>query len=166
VATGAPSSHNRTVPHPRRDRLGRPAPPGAPDDAALPVEAFSGSAAEAFEAGVRRFDEGRFFEAHELFEYVWRSREVEPSDRPFWKGVTQVAVGYCHVQRGNARGALALLARAVRNLESFPPRHRGVDARALAEGARAIARDVGARGAAIPELAFPAFPRAGPVTPP
>jgi predicted metal-dependent hydrolase len=117
------------------------------------------SAAEAFAAGAERFDAGRFFEAHELFEQVWRSPEVDPADRPFWKGVTQVAVGYCHVQRGNARGAIALLARAVRNLGAFPSPHRGVDTRALAAGARSIADAVRAGGlGSAPQ--FPAFPRA------
>jgi hypothetical protein len=64
------------------------------------------------------------------------------------------------VQRGNARGALALLARAVSNLEAFPSPHRGVDTRALVAAARTVAAAVRARGAA-PDAAFPRFPRAG-----
>jgi predicted metal-dependent hydrolase len=117
-------------------------------------------AAEAFTVGVLRFDAIRFFEAHEAFEQVWRSPETEPADRPFWKGVTQVAVGFCHVQRGNARGALTLLDRAIRNLEAFPSPHLGVDTRALVGAARAIADAVRSRGIDA-ALAFPAFPRAG-----
>jgi hypothetical protein len=147
------------VPVLRRDLFGRPAPPDTPAEATLAAEPVPSTTAEAFAAGVRRFDAGRFFEAHELFEQVWRAPEIEPADRPFWKGVTQVAVGYCHVQRGNARGALALLSRAVRHLDAFPSPHRGVDTRALATGARAIADAVraGRVGSAAP---FPAFPRA------
>ncbi len=103
------------------------------------------------------FDAGRFFEAHELFERVWRSADVAPADRPFWKGVTQVAVGFCHVQRGNARGALVLLDRAVGNLGAFPSPHRGVDTRALVDGARAVAAAVAMLGAATPPP-FGAFP--------
>jgi uncharacterized protein len=140
-----------------RDRLGRPLASGRP---ARPAEPSPANAAEAFAAATRRFDEARFFEAHELFEHVWRSPEVDPADREFWKGVTQVAVACCHVQRGNARGALALLARAVSKLEAFPSPHRGVDTRALLAGARAVAAAVRARGAPA-DVAFPPFPHAG-----
>ena len=147
------------VPVPNRDRLGRPAPPGTAPETTLPPQPLPSSAAEAFDAAIRLFDAGRFFEAHELFEQVWRSPEVDPADRPFWKGVTQVAVGFCHVQRGNARGALALLERAVRNLDAFPSPHRGIDTRALAVGARSIADALRTAGdGAAPR--FPVFPRA------
>ena len=66
------------------------------------------------------FDAQRFFEAHEFFEYVWKADEVGERDRPFWKGVTQVAVGCCHAQRGNDHGALALLGRAAGYLRRYP----------------------------------------------
>jgi predicted metal-dependent hydrolase len=147
------------VPVLRRDRFGRPAPPGTAPEATLPPQPLPSTAGEAFEAGIRLFDAGRFFEAHELFEHVWRSPEVDPTDRPFWKGVTQVAVGFCHVQRGNAWGALALLGRAVRNLDAFPSPHRGVDTRALVAAARFVADAVRTRAAGWAP-ALPAFPRA------
>jgi hypothetical protein len=159
VARTAPARQDIGVPVLRRDLFGRPAPPGSPAEATRPAEPVPTTTAEAIEAGIRRFDAGRFFEAHELFEQVWRAPDVDPADRPFWKGVTQVAVGFCHVQRGNARGALTLLERAVRLLDAFPAPHRRVDTRALAAGARAIADAVRAGGVS-PAAPFPAFPRA------
>ena len=117
----------------------------------------TGFAREAFEAGVRSFDAGAFFEAHERFEDVWRSPETDPGDRAFWKGVTQAAVAFCHVQRGNARGAVTLARRAIANLHGYPSPHFGVDTRALTEVLRSLMEGVEARGC-VQARAFPAFP--------
>lgn len=88
------------------------------------------------------FDEQRFFEAHEFFEYAWKADDVDDRDRRFWKGVTQVAVGCCHAQRGNGRGALALLERAAGHLQRFPSPYWGVDTTALISVARSVADQV------------------------
>jgi uncharacterized protein len=143
------------------DRFGRPLPRGAVDElahAVEPEEAVS-TMPEAFDRAVSLFDEERFFEAHEFFEHIWKSDWVDAGDRQFWKGVTQVAVGCCHVQRGNAAGATTLLERAAEYLSGYPDRYRGVDAAALAAAARALAADVRAAGAG-PERDFPRFPGA------
>jgi predicted metal-dependent hydrolase len=116
-----------------------------------------GRAGEAFEAGVRCFDAGAFFEAHERFEEVWRSSETAAEDRAFWKGVTQAAVACCHVTRGNARGAATLARRAARNLRGYPSPHRGVDTSALVAAMRALADAVRARGCRPPPPLLP-FP--------
>jgi len=118
------------------------------------------SAREACRRGVELFDDRQFFEAHEQFESVWKSPEVLDRDRPFWKGVTQVAVGCCHAQRGNDRGALALLARAVDRLRPFPSPHRGIDTAGLISLAQSVAEQVRRRGASA-DLDFPGFPSAG-----
>jgi hypothetical protein len=142
-----------------RDQYGRPLPRGSADE--MPdredPEEVATSITDALERGVRLFDEQRFFEAHEFFEYVWHHDGVA-GDAEFWKGVTQVAVGYCHVQRGNEAGARTLLSRASARLERAPARHRGVDAAALAAAARTVAAALDAQGAA-PDSPFPPFPR-------
>jgi uncharacterized protein len=144
-----------------RDRYGRPLPRGARDEMAHAEEpeAVVSTLDEAFERAVALFDARRFFEAHEFFEHIWKSAWVDPADKAFWKGVTQTAVGCCHVQRGNDRGAVTLLERAAEHLAPYPERHRGVDTVALAEAARSVAAQVRTEGAA-PERAFPRFPRA------
>ena len=113
---------------------------------------------QALTLAVTLFDAHRFFECHELFEHVWNSQAVGEEDRPFWKGLTQLAVGCCHVQRGNARGATALLERAIPYLREFPSPHRGVDTRSAIDLARRLVLEIGRRGAA-PDFPFPAFPR-------
>ena len=64
------------------------------------------SAREACLRAILLFDECRFFEAHEQFEHAWKDDDTDEEDRPFWKGVTQVAVGCCHAQRGNRRSSV------------------------------------------------------------
>jgi uncharacterized protein len=145
-----------------RDRFGRPLPRGAADEMGERVEPEDviSTLAEAFECAVALFDEERFFEAHEFLEYVWKSDEVAESDRDFWKGVTQVAVGFVHTQRGNDVGAVRLLERATGYLAPYPDQHRGVDTAALIAAARQVAGTVADRGAS-PRLDFPRFPQVG-----
>jgi predicted metal-dependent hydrolase len=116
-----------------------------------------GSRRAAFEAGVRCFDAGAFFEAHERFEEVWRSPETAAEDRAFWKGVTQAAVAWCHVTRGNARGAVTLARRAVESLRGYPSPHLGVYTGALVAAMRSLADAVEARGCRPPPPRLP-FP--------
>ncbi len=144
-----------------RDRYGAPLPRGSIDEMAhrQEPEAVVDSVADAFDEAVRLFDEQRFFEAHEFLEYVWKSDEIRPDDRDFWKGVTQVAVGCCHIQRGNETGAVTLLQRAARYLEPYPARYEGVNAERLAAAAVGLASEVAATGV-DPERGFFAFPRA------
>ena len=120
----------------------------------------SGSTQEACRKGIALFDKRRFFEAHECFEYIWKADDVDDRDRDFWKGVTQVAVGCCHAQRGNERGALALLQRAAGYLGRFPSPHRGIDTTALVASAGSLADQLRQRGASA-DLDFPRFPASG-----
>ncbi len=146
-----------------RDRFGAPLPRGRPDempDRVDPGEVVSG-VAEALAHAARLFDDQRFFEAHEFLEFIWKSDELDPRDRDFWKGVTQVAVGCCHTQRGNATGAVTLLERASRFMAPYPARYGGVDADALAAGALRVAAQVREHGAS-PDIEFFPFPRAAP----
>src|SRR3712207_1009165 len=144
-----------------RDRFGRPLPRDAVDELAGrtdPDQAVR-SVAEALDHAAQLFDDQRFFEAHEFLEWIWKSDEVAEEDREFWKGVTQVAVGYTHTQRGNRDGALTLLDRACRYMAPYPARYHGVDAEALADDARRVIATIEASGPSS-GLAFPPFPRA------
>lgn len=144
-----------------RDRFGRPRPRGAPDEMAHAQEPEDvvDTLEEAFERAVELFDAQRFFEAHEFFEHIWKSSWIDPADKDFWKGVTQAAVGCCHVQRGNDTGALALLERAAHYLDDTPAHYRGVDVARLIEATRQIAARTREHGA-TPDVDFPRFPRA------
>jgi len=72
--------------------------------------------AELVRAGVSLYNAGRFWEAHEALETVWRASEGV--ERTLWQGLIQAAAAMLHRERGNAHGlavqgeaALAKLAR-------------------------------------------------------
>jgi len=88
--------------------------------------------------GVKLFNEGRYFEAHEVLEDAWRA-DPTPA-RHLYQGLLQLGVGLHHARRGNRRGALRLLERGIDHLRRFAPAALGLDVAALladAEAARA-----------------------------
>ena len=101
-----------------RDASGRPlargeaGEPRVPDDLLLPPE-------RALAAAQQLLDSGRPFQAHEVLEASWKS--APPAERDLWQGLAQVAVGLTHAQRGNARGAAALLRRCAGRISGYLP---------------------------------------------
>jgi uncharacterized protein len=79
--------------------------------------------------GLKLFNRGEFFEAHEVLEDVWRAAPSE--DRCFLQGLIQVAVALHHHSTGNVVGCRSVLARACRNLSLYPPEYGGLDLAAL-----------------------------------
>ncbi|MDR7515120.1 MAG: DUF309 domain-containing protein [Armatimonadota bacterium] len=75
--------------------------------------------------GLVLFDFGLFFACHEHFEGLWRDTVGE--DRDFYQGLVQLAAAFYHHEKGNSRGAVALLRRAMRRLASYRPSHQGLD---------------------------------------
>ena len=75
--------------------------------------------------GLALFNAGRFFDAHEALEDVWRPlpRDHCPL-RLHVQGLVQLAVAFHHASTGNHVGARSVLERALRNLKgadnSFP----------------------------------------------
>ncbi|MBO0825297.1 MAG: DUF309 domain-containing protein [Actinobacteria bacterium] len=99
-----------------RDALGRPLARGVAgepptSDQALPP-------AEALTEAQRLLDAERPFHAHEVLEAVWKA--APQADRDLWQGLAQLAVGLTHARRGNAHGAVTLLRRGARRLDSYP----------------------------------------------
>lgn len=101
------------------------------------------------EEGRARFNAGRFFDAHESWEEIWRSRPAPETtkaqgsagalpDKDLWRGLIQVAVGlHHHLVRGKPAPARRVLARGLRRLEAFPQGTEGLDLDALRGAARA-----------------------------
>ena len=75
------------------------------------------------------FDEGSFFEAHEILEAFWV--EYRGDDRDFYKGLIQAAVALHHLGVRNSIGAKGVAARARDNLAPYAPRHDDVDVDAI-----------------------------------
>ncbi len=66
-----------------------------------------------------------YFEAHEELEEEWL--DAPAGERDFLQGLVHVAVAWHHAGRGNRPGCERQLEKAARRLESYRPRHRGVD---------------------------------------
>ena len=82
--------------------------------------------------GIDLFNAGRFFEAHEVWEDIWRgSHDVK---REFYQGLIQCAVALEHFRRGNARGATRLYARYRAHFSRVPETFLGLDIPRFLEG--------------------------------
>ena len=79
--------------------------------------------------GIRWFNQRHFFEAHEVWEDLWRD-DRGPSRR-FFQGLIQVAVCLHHFGHGNTRGARKLFHTSREHLDGYRPRHLGVDVERL-----------------------------------
>ena len=74
--------------------------------------------------GLRLFNAGQYFEAHEALELAWRE-ETRPI-RDLYRGVLQAAVVYLHMSRGNFNGAVKVGERCLRILNHLPASCRGI----------------------------------------
>jgi uncharacterized protein len=75
--------------------------------------------------GLRLFNAGEYFEAHEALENAWRD---EPGPiRDLYRGILQVGVAYYHISRGNYSGARKMFQRCRQWLDPFPSNCRGID---------------------------------------
>jgi uncharacterized protein len=124
-----------------RDGLGRPLPPGSegvpriPDDLDLTPAASLAYAQDLL-------DRGLAFNAHEVLEAAWKNGPDD--ERLLWQALAQLAVGITHVQRGNVKGALAVLRRASGRLADVPVAPHGIDTAGLADWADAVIADLAA----------------------
>jgi uncharacterized protein len=101
-----------------RDAFGRPLAHGAAGESLIPDD-LSLSPGEAIALAQQLLDSGRPFQAHEVLEASWKSAPA--AERDLWQGLAQVAVGLTHAQRGNPRGAAALLRRGARRVSGYLP---------------------------------------------
>ncbi len=82
-----------------------------------------------FCAGLAHFAAHEWFEAHEVWEDLWRGLKGE--DRLFVQALIQAAVALHHFDRGNVPGAAALEAAVVAKLSLAPPVRFGLDLEAF-----------------------------------
>jgi len=78
-----------------------------------------------FLEGIRYFNECEFFEAHEVWEDLWK--DDTSGSREFYQGLIQVVVCLHHFGNGNTRGAVKLFHSSSNHLQPFMPWHLGLD---------------------------------------
>ena len=83
----------------------------------------------AFKRGLEEIRAGRYFEAHEELEEVWRA--APPAERDFFQGLVHVVVSAYQRGRGRPVATERQRVKALRRLAAYEPAHRGLDVAAL-----------------------------------
>src|SRR5260370_36738405 len=100
-------------------------------------------------AGINFFNAGRYFEAHESWEDLWRITQGRL--RLYYQGLVQAAVGLHHLHHGNLNGARAQLRKAISKLNQYPDRFCQIDNARLVEDLRE-ALEGAATGEPLPKM--------------
>ncbi len=90
----------------------------------------------------RCFNEGRYYEAHDVLEHLWLGGGRADANHAFYKGLIQAAGAFVHLRKQyehpahakhgrRLRPAVRLFALAQANLAPYGPRHLGLDVDAL-----------------------------------
>ena len=90
--------------------------------------------------GIRLFNTGKYFEAHEELEAAWRE-ETGPI-RDLYRGILQIAVTYLHITRGNYDGAVKVHGRSLKWLSNWNEICRGINVDKLREDAARVMEEV------------------------
>lgn len=85
----------------------------------------TGEVERAMEEAACLFNEGLFFEVHEVLEAVWL-RQGEQT-RPLLQGLIQIAVAFHHLENRNLKGALSLLREGQEKVKEYRPARFGLE---------------------------------------
>jgi sugar phosphate isomerase/epimerase len=99
-----------------------------------PGDSFHKQLPDGVREGIRLFNEGEYYECHEVIEHEWHAERGEI--RRLYQGILQIGVGLHHVRTGNQRGAVLLLSDGIAKVSEFLPVSLGVDTAGLALGAQ------------------------------
>lgn len=89
---------------------------------------------ERFKKGLELFNEGEYFECHEVIEELWLETDPEDPYRDLYKGVIQAAAAIYQFERGILSGALGLFETSIKYLEIYRPKMLCLDVEKLIEG--------------------------------
>lgn len=85
---------------------------------------------EAFLEFTRLFNEGKYWDSHEVLEGPWRENRSD-----FYQGLIIYASAFVHAQRGNPVGIRKQMAKVFGKLEQYRPYYLGIDVDGLLEHA-------------------------------
>ena len=86
--------------------------------------------------GLRLFNAGHYFEAHEALEDAWNAESGKVRD--LYRGILQIAVAYLHIIRGNYNGAVKVHERSQKWMRDWPEVCRGIQVGQLRRDAQAM----------------------------
>ncbi len=68
--------------------------------------------------GIKLFNDGNYFEAHDYFEEMWTNERSEK--KAFYQGLVQLSVGSYHLSCENYIGASSQYSKGLEKLEKYP----------------------------------------------
>lgn len=113
--------------------------PFTPDPAAMsaacqkPLHPFA-------ETGLKLYNEGKYFVAHEAFEDAWHI-ESEP-DRRLYQGILQAGIAFMHARNGYAKGVFSMIERCRVWLAPWPDHCRTINVGKLRADIQALVAEV------------------------
>ncbi len=79
--------------------------------------------AKIFHEGLRLFNDGQWFEAHEAWEDIWHMASGDK--KRFYQGLIQYAVTIEHIRRGNPRGVRCVYETTLTKFKGLPDVYMG-----------------------------------------
>ncbi|GBO56774.1 hypothetical protein APA_5109 [Pseudanabaena sp. lw0831] len=98
----------------------------------------------AFEEAIAQFNSGDYYACHDTLEAIWN--DSWQSDRAFYQGVLQIAVGLYHLKSQNWHGAAILLGEGTSRLPAYLPDYQSIDVETLLADSLLILRKVQTNG--------------------
>jgi predicted metal-dependent hydrolase len=95
---------------------------------------------QAFEEAIAQFNSGDYYACHDTLESIWN--DAWQSDRAFYQGILQIAVGLYHLKSQNWHGAAILLGEGTSRLPAYLPDYQSIDVETLLEDSLLILRTV------------------------
>ncbi|WP_069791959.1 DUF309 domain-containing protein [Cyanobacterium sp. IPPAS B-1200] len=92
--------------------------------------------AEQLQKGINQLNTGEFYACHDTLEEIWM--EAPETEKKFYQGILQIAVGCYHLSNGNWRGAAILLGEGIRKLAEFEPTYYDLDILAFTDDSHAL----------------------------
>ncbi len=100
----------------------------------------AGDVERAIEQAAYLFNEGLFFEVHEILEAVWLKQGEQT--RPLLQGLIQIAVAFHHLENRNRFGALSLLKEGLVKVKDYRPASFGLELDQFLRQAEACYRSI------------------------
>ncbi len=75
--------------------------------------------------GLRQFNQGEFYEAHEFFEKAWR--ETQDDSREFYRSLLLICGGFFRLTQGRTDAAKKFFTLSLHWLGFFPNHYQGMD---------------------------------------
>ena len=97
-----------------------------------------------FKEAIAQFNHGDYYNCHDTLEAIWN--DAWQSDRGFYQGILQIAVGLYHLQNHNWHGAAILLGEGTSRLPEYLPEYQSIDVENLLEDSLSILRTVQING--------------------